>query len=87
VYTVLCAQARILVNLFKEVLQIDLAQIAGIEWAAKRERISVVFSLEEIMRILVSLSGSQKLIASLLYGSGLRLAEDPELIRYARRVM
>jgi integron integrase len=64
-----------LVFLYREVLKTSIDNIPGIEWAKKRERVPVVFSREEVTNILSALTRSQKLIASLLYGSGLRLAE------------
>lgn len=64
-----------LVFLYREVLKIDLTDIPGIAWAKHRERIPIVFSREQVSRILAELPRSQRLIASLLYGSGLRLAE------------
>jgi integrase len=68
-----------LVFLYREVLGINLSEIPGIEWAKKRERIPIVFSKDEVTQILSCLTRSQKLIASLLYGSGLRLAETLRL--------
>lgn len=64
-----------LVFLYREVLGVSLDAIPGIEWAEKRARIPVVFSRGEVAEILGGLRGSQKLIASVLYGAGLRLAE------------
>lgn len=64
-----------LVFLYREVLEISIDDIPGIEWAQRRERIPVVFSRDEVTAVLKSLAGSQRLIGSLLYGSGLRLTE------------
>lgn len=64
-----------LVFLYREVLGVSLSDVSGIEWATKRERVPIVFSREEIAQIISILPESQKLIASLLYGAGLRLAE------------
>ena len=64
-----------LVFLYREVLKVPLEQIPGIEWAKKRERIPIVFSRDEVAQLLSALPPTKKLIASLLYGSGLRLAE------------
>jgi len=64
-----------LVFLYREVLEIELKDISGIEWAKARERIPVVLNRSEVSAILYHLSGRQKLIASILYGSGLRLSE------------
>jgi integron integrase len=64
-----------LVFLYREVLGSDVGVMTGIEWARRRERIPVVFSREEVAQILAVLPERQKLIASLLYGCGLRLNE------------
>jgi integron integrase len=64
-----------LVFLYREVLGVELAEIPGIEWARARERVPVVFTREEVTDLLGSLRQTQRLLASLLYGSGLRLTE------------
>ena len=64
-----------LVFLYREFLEIDIGEMSGIDWAHKREHIPVVFSRDEVAAVLSSLPSTQKLLASLLYGSGLRLAE------------
>ncbi|HLL76777.1 MAG TPA: integron integrase [Pyrinomonadaceae bacterium] len=67
----LCA----LLFLYRDVLQIDLPYVEGIERAKRPARVPVVFTREEVGRLLGQLSGTYALIASLLYGSGLRLME------------
>lgn len=64
-----------LVFLYREVLGVTVDAIPGIAWAKPRERVPVVFTRDEIIQILTTLSGNQRLVASLLYGSGLRLNE------------
>jgi integron integrase len=64
-----------LLFLYREVLDLDLPFIDGIERAKRPVRIPVVLTREEADRILSHLSGSYKLMACLLYGSGLRLME------------
>ncbi len=64
-----------IVFLYKIVLEIDPGIFDGIEWAKKRRHIPVVLSVEEMKSLLKRLSGIQKLIACLLYGTGMRLAE------------
>lgn len=64
-----------LVFLYREVLGTDLGELAGIEWAKRQEFIPAVFTREEVNAILCQLKGTEKLIASLLYGTGLRLSE------------
>jgi integrase len=43
----------------------------------------VVFTREEVRRILENLDGTYKLIAGLLYGSGLRLMDGEVYLPYA----
>jgi len=64
-----------LVFLYREFLKQDLDGLDGISWAKKKERVPEIFSPSEVSAILSELSGTQALIASLLYGCGLRLAE------------
>lgn len=61
--------------LYKEVLQKDLKEISGVVWAKRPPKLPVVFTREEVNRLLENLQGTYKLIAGLLYGSGLRLLE------------
>jgi integrase len=56
-------------------LAIDLPYIDNIERAKQPERLPIVFTPEEVRRILNQLEGLPHLVASLLYGSGLRLGE------------
>jgi integron integrase len=64
-----------LLFLYKQVLEIDLPFIDGIKPAKQPERVPVVFTRSEVKSILANLDGVHHLMASLLYGSGLRLTE------------
>ena len=64
-----------IVFLYKNVLRFELGQFSGIEWAKRPRRLPVVFTREETKRLFACLSGRDWLMASLLYGSGLRLSE------------
>ncbi|QQS45236.1 MAG: integron integrase [Acidobacteriota bacterium] len=64
-----------LLFLYREVLQIELPQIDAIERARKLPRLPVVLTRHEVRSVLGHLNGTSLLIASLLYGSGLRLIE------------
>lgn len=64
-----------LLFLYKEVLKRPLDWIEGIQRAKRPSRLPVVFTREEVQSILRSLEGTKWLMASLLYGSGLRLSE------------
>ncbi len=64
-----------LLFLYRDVLRIDLPKIEGVLRAKRPEHLPVVFTPKEAKAIIANLSGVSFLIASLLYGSGLRLAE------------
>jgi integron integrase len=64
-----------LVFLYKKVLEKPFENINGVVRAKQTRRIPVVFSREEIRAIFCHLDQPYHLIASLLYGSGLRLME------------
>ncbi len=61
--------------LYKNVLKIDLDDITEIERAKRSRKIPVVFSKNETKSVLNNLTGLNKLMASLLYGTGMRLME------------
>jgi integron integrase len=61
--------------LYREVLKLDLPWMDGIQRAKKPTRLPVVFTRDEIKRLLAQLDGTNWLMVSLLYGSGLRLME------------
>lgn len=64
-----------LLFLYREVLQIDLPWMENIRRAKKPERLPVVLSREEVAALLAEMHGVTWLMASLLYGAGLRLME------------
>ena len=64
-----------LLFLFREVLGTELAPLAGTEPAKRSERLPVVLSRPQVTRLLSHLDGTPHLLASLLYGAGLRLTE------------
>lgn len=61
--------------LYRAVLKIDLPWMDGIERAKKPSRLPVVFTRAEVKRVLAQLDGTTWLMASLIYGSGMRLME------------
>jgi integron integrase len=65
--------------LYKEVLNKDIGWIANITRAKKPVRVPVVLSRHEVKTVLDGLKGVQRLMASLLYGAGLRLSECIDL--------
>lgn len=61
--------------LYKNVLKKDVGWIDEIKRASRIKHLPVVFSKNETSKIFEHLSGTPKIIISLLYGSGLRLSE------------
>jgi integron integrase len=64
-----------LLFLYRDVLKKDLPYVDQIERAKPSKRLPVVFTKTETESILAHLSGTNLLLASLLYGAGLRLME------------
>jgi integron integrase len=64
-----------LLFLYREVLLIELPLIEGVERAKRPQHIPVVFTMGEVKRVLAQMTGTHHLMASLLYGAGLRLME------------
>lgn len=64
-----------LLFLYREVLQQELPWMDGIHRAKRPKRLPVVLSREEVAALLGEMEGVTWLMASLLYGAGLRLME------------
>lgn len=64
-----------LLFLYREVLGVELPYVEGIERAKRPARVPVVLTRVEADRILSQVRGTYRLMAFLLYGSGLRLME------------
>ena len=64
-----------LLFLYRHVLGVELPWLDGIERAKKPRRLPVVFTRAEAAAVLSALDGRHWLMASLLYGAGLRLME------------
>jgi integron integrase len=60
---------------FREVLHLDIPWVGSIERSSKEPRLPIVFTKDEVKAILAQLKGEKWIMASLLYGSGLRLIE------------
>jgi len=71
----LCA----LLFLYRDVLAVDLPWLDGIARAKVARRLPVVLSRDEVARVLRAMRGTPRLMATLLYGSGLRLLECARL--------
>jgi len=64
-----------LLFLYRDVLKVDLPWLDKVVRAKTRDNLPVVMSREEVRSLLSEMVGTQWLMASLLYGSGLRLME------------
>jgi integron integrase len=77
-----------LLFLYKEVLEQDLPWLNNVEQAKAPKRLPVVLNQAEVQALLVRLTGVNWVMASLLYGAGLRLMECMRLrvkdIEFAR---
>jgi integron integrase len=67
----LCA----LVFLYQQVLKSDIGKLENLKRAKKPRHLPTVLSEDEINKLLTGLEGVHYLVASLLYGSGLRITE------------
>jgi integrase len=65
----------VLLFLYRDVLEVDLPWLDGVVRAKRPERLPVILTREEVVAILRRLDGVPRLMASLLYGAGLRLLE------------
>ena len=68
-----------LLFLYRYVYEVKLGWIDGIVRARESDHIPVVLSREEVARVLGLMNGTEWLICSLLYGSGMRLTECLQL--------
>ena len=64
-----------LLFLYREVLQVELPWMDNVVRAKGQRRIPVVLSRGEVIRLLAQIDGQCGLMASLLYGTGMRLME------------
>ncbi len=64
-----------LLFLYKEVLEIELPWLENITQAKTPQRLPVVLTVSEVQSVLSHISGTWRIMANLLYGSGLRLME------------
>jgi len=64
-----------IVFLYAKVLERPLGDIGKVTRACRPQRLPVVLTREEVLRVLEHLPGQARLIASLMYGAGLRVTE------------
>ena len=70
-----CQALSAIVFLFREILDREVGWLGEVERAKQPERLPVVFSRAEVRVVLAHVDGQHWLMASLLYGAGLRLME------------
>ena len=61
--------------LYREVIKKEIGWVDGVERAKRPQRVPVVFTRDEVKKILIHLEGTKWIMASLLYGAGLRLRD------------
>jgi len=65
--------------LYRDVLELDLPWLANVVRAKLPQHLPVVLTRPEVQRVIAHLRGTEWLIASLLYGSGMRVTECLQL--------
>jgi site-specific recombinase XerD len=68
-----------LLYLYRHVLGIEMGWIDGISRAKKSQRVPIVLTREEVAAVLARLEGRERLMATLMYGTGLRVMECVQL--------
>ena len=68
-----------LLFLYKQVLQMESPDLSGVPRARPSRRLPVVFTQAEARAVISQMKGARRLIAGLLYGSGLRIMEAVRL--------
>jgi len=80
-----------LLFLYQKVLALDLPWLQSIGRPRRQPRLPTVLSQDEVARVLLQLGGSHRLLAQLLYGTGMRIAEALQLrvkdIDFERRTL
>lgn len=65
--------------LYEQVLQEDVGWIGDVVRSTRPKRLPVVFTRDEVIRVLGAMAGTERLVAELLYGMGLRVIEGMRL--------
>ena len=73
-----------LLFLYREVLAIDLPWLDGVNRPTQKRRIPSVLTKEEVAALFQFLDSDMRLLAQLLYGTGMRLMEGPLADRMRR---
>ncbi len=58
-----------------EILGVEMGWLENVQRAKKPQKLPVVFTKDEVRKVMAHLAGTQWIMANLLYGSGLRLME------------
>jgi integron integrase len=61
--------------LYREILHIEIPNTIDTVWAKRSRHVPTVLSKEEALTVIGLMSGTQQIMAKLIYGSGLRLTE------------
>jgi integron integrase len=67
-----------LLFLYRDVLDRKVERLERLLWASKPKRLPVVLTRQEVDRVMAHMSGVSRLVAWLLYGTGMRLMEALE---------
>ena len=65
--------------LYRNVLKIDMGILENVVRAKKPKRLPVVLNRTEVLKVLDGINGTPRLVASLLYGAGMRLLDGLRL--------
>jgi site-specific recombinase XerD len=75
-----------LLFLYRHVLRQELGEVGDAVRAKRPARLPTVFSQDEARSVLAKLTGTHRLVASLLYGSGTPRHEAPRLVDDSRQL-
>lgn len=64
-----------LVFLYREILETEIPELRGLNRIQRRHVVPVVLSVDEVRSILALMNGTTRLMAELIYGTGLRISE------------
>ena len=65
--------------LYRDVLHVNIPETLNIIWAKRSQHVPTVLSKDEIAKVIGLMSGTQQIMAKLMYGSGIRLNECIQL--------
>ncbi|MCU7886168.1 MAG: tyrosine-type recombinase/integrase [Candidatus Thiodiazotropha sp. (ex Lucinoma annulata)] len=65
--------------MYKQVLELDLGWLDKLDRAKRKQHLPTVLSVNEVREILDQMQGTTRLMAALIYGTGLRVNECVQL--------